>query len=54
MDYNIMHEIIRRKKFNLMHRTFKEGGAEWYFKKDCTGNNAFMYFLEKAGFDVIL
>ncbi|CAD8157739.1 unnamed protein product [Paramecium pentaurelia] len=49
---NIMHEIVRRQKWNKSHLIF-EKYSEWFFVADFQGITPFSLILETAPFDVL-
>ncbi|CAD8088902.1 unnamed protein product [Paramecium sonneborni] len=49
---NIMHEVVRRQKWNKSHIIF-ENYSEWFFVADEQGNTPFARMMETAPFDVI-
>ncbi|CAD8186102.1 unnamed protein product [Paramecium octaurelia] len=52
MGQNIMHEVVRRQKWNKSHIIF-ENYSEWFFVADEQGSTPFSRMLEVAPFDVI-
>ncbi|CAK83003.1 unnamed protein product (macronuclear) [Paramecium tetraurelia] len=52
MGQNIMHEVVRRQKWNKSHIIF-ENYSEWFFVADEQGITPFSRMMEVAPFDVI-
>lgn len=55
LEQNIMHEMVRRKRWNYVHKGINcKGGSDMFMKPDCAGQTPMMYSLEKAPFDVAM
>ena len=52
MESNIYHEMVRRKRWNLLHRGYPDQ-PDFFYKKDINGISPYESMLEKASFDVI-
>lgn len=53
MQTNIFHELVRRKRWNLLHRGFQKK-ADFMFQKDVSGSSPYETMLEKASFEIIM
>ena len=55
INSNIMHEMVRRNRWNYAYRGIStKTGALMFFEKDCSGCSPYMNLIEKAPFDIIM
>lgn len=55
INSNIMHEMVRRNRWNYAQRGIStKTGALMFFDKDCSGCSPYMSLIEKAPFDIIV
>jgi hypothetical protein len=49
---NIFHEGVRRQRWNMVHKGFKQE-PNWFFEKDVSGCSPLMNLIEKAPLETV-